>query len=263
MSHKNMTPRAFALMPAVDIQDGKAVRLVQGAAGSETDYGDPVAAARSWVDQGAGWLHVVDLDRAFGRGSNADVVAQVVAAVRDRVEVVEVAGGIRDDESLAGALATGATRVVIGTAALERPDWVAAAIEAHGDRIAVSLDVRGTTLAARGWTEEGGDLFDALTRLDAAGCARYIVTDVERDGTMEGPHFHLLHRVCKHTDRPVMASGGIAKLEDLHKLVEMMPEGIEGAIVGRALYDNAFTLADAIAAVQARFDFFQWGPPQP
>ena len=260
---KHMTPRPFALMPAVDIQQGAAVRLVQGAAGTETDYGDPVRAAESWVDQGAGWLHVVDLDRAFGRGSNADVVAQVVRAVRDRVEVVEVAGGIRDDESLEAALATGATRAVIGTAALESPEWVAAAIDAHGDRIAVSLDVRGTTLAARGWTEEGGDLFEALERLDAAGCARYIVTDVERDGTMEGPHFHLLHRVCKHTDRPVMASGGIATLEDLHKLVEMMPDGIEGAIVGRALYDGAFSLSDAIVAVQARFDFFQWGPPQP
>ena len=263
MSKQHMAPRPFVLMPAVDIQQGTAVRLVQGEAGSETGYGDPVRAAESWVDQGARWLHVVDLDRAFGRGSNAEVVARVVAAVRDRVEVVEVAGGIRDDESLAAAPATGAQRVVIGTAALESPDWVASAIAAHGDRIAVSLDVRGTTLAARGWTQEGGDLFEALDRLDAAGCARYIVTDVERDGTMEGPHFHLLHRVCKHTERPVIASGGIAKLEDLHKLVEMMPDGIEGAIVGRALYDNAFTLADAIAAVQARFDFFEWGPPQP
>ena len=263
MSKQHMAPRAFALMPAVDIQQGTAVRLVQGAEGSETDYGDPVRAAESWVEQGARWLHVVDLDRAFGRGSNAEVVARVFAAVRDRVEVVEVAGGIRDDDSLAAALATGATRVVIGTAALESPDWVASAIASHGDRIAVSLDVRGTTLAARGWTQEGGDLFEAIDRLDAAGCARYVVTDVERDGTMEGPHFHLLHRVCKHTDRPVIASGGISKLEDLHKLVEMMPDGIEGAIVGRALYDNAFTLADAIAAVQARFDFFEWGPPQP
>lgn len=263
MSKPHMTPRPFALMPAVDIQQGSAVRLVKGAAGTETDYGDPVAAAKSWVDQGAGWLHVVDLDRAFGRGSNADIVAQVVAAVRDTVEVVEVAGGIRDDASLAAALATGATRVVIGTAALESPDWVASAIASHGDRIAVSLDVRGTTLAARGWTQEGGDLFETISRLDVAGCARYVVTDVDRDGTMEGPHFHLLHRVCKHTDRPIMASGGIAKLEDLHKLVEMMPDGIEGAIVGRALYDGAFSLADAIAAVQARFDFYQWGPPQP
>ena len=263
MSKEHMAPRPFVLMPAVDIQDGAAVRLVQGAPGSETDYGDPVRAAEAWVEQGARWLHVVDLDRAFDRGSNAEVVEKVVHAVRDRVEVIEVAGGIRDDASLAAALATGATRVVIGTAAMEDPEWVASAIATHGDRIAVSLDVRGTTLAARGWTQEGGDLFAALDRLDAAGCARYIVTDVERDGTMHGPHFHLLHRVCKHTDRPVMASGGIAKLEDLHKLVEMMPDGIEGAIVGRALYDHAFSLEDAIVAVQPRFDFFEWGPPQP
>ncbi len=252
----------FELLPAVDIADGTAVRLVQGEAGTETAYGDPVAAAQQWVDDGAFWLHVVDLDRAFGRGTNADQVAAIVAAVKDRCHV-EVAGGIRDDESLNAALATGAHRVVIGTAALEQPEWVARVIGEHGDRIAVSLDVRGTTLAARGWTEEGGDVFEAIDRLDAAGCALYIVTDVERDGTMHGPHFHLLHRICKHTMTPVIASGGIAKLEDLHKLTEMVPDGIVGAVVGRALYDGAFTLAEAVATIEPRFDFWMWGPPQP
>lgn len=252
----------FDLIPAVDIADGQAVRLVQGAAGSEKSYGDPVHAAESWVEQGATWLHVVDLDRAFGRGSNADIVNRVVRGVSGRAHV-EVAGGIRDDAALEAALASGATRAVIGTAALEDPDWVAAAIAAHGDRIVVSLDVRGTTLAARGWTEEGGDLFSTLERLDAAGCRRYIVTDVERDGTMHGANFHLLHKVVKHTRAPIIASGGISRLEDLHKLVDMVPHGIEGAIVGRALYDGAFTLAEAFAAIEPRFDMFQWGPPQP
>ena len=252
----------FEILPAVDIAAGTAVRLVQGAAGTETSYGDPVAAALQWVDQGAYWLHVVDLDRAFGRGTNAEQVEAIVSAVRTRCHV-EVAGGIRDDDSLAVALATGAHRVVIGTAALERPEWVAEVIAEHGDRIAVSLDVRGTTLAARGWTTEGGDIFDAIDRLDAAGCRHYVVTDVERDGTMHGPHFHLLHRICKHTSTPVIASGGIATLEDVHKLVEMIPQGIVGAVIGRALYDQAFTLPEVIATVEPRIDLWTWGPPQP
>lgn len=256
------SPRPFILMPAVDIQSGKAVRLVQGASSSGTDHGDPVSVATAWVDQGATSLHVVDLDAAFSTGSNAGLVAEVVAAVRDRARV-EVAGGIRDDASLEAALATGATRAVIGTAALAEPAWVASAIATYGDKVAVSLDVRGTTLAARGDTREGGDVFEAITQLDAAGCRRYIVTDVERDGTMHGLHLHLLHRVLHHTSTPVIASGGISSLEDLHRLVEMMPDGIEGAIVGRALYDGAFSLAEAIATIEPRFDFFEWGPPQP
>lgn len=263
MSYENPAQATrFELLPAVDISDGTAVRLVKGAAGTESTYGDPVVAARHWVDQGAFWLHVVDLDRAFGRGTNEAQVAAIVHELKDRCHI-EVAGGIRDDASLAAALATGAHRVVIGTAAMEQPEWVASAIAEHGDRIAVSLDVRGTTLAARGWTQEGGDVFEAITRLDAAGCALYIVTDVDRDGTMHGPHFHLLHRILKHTSTPVIASGGIAKLEDLHKLAEMVPDGIAGAVVGRALYDDAFTLSEAIASIEPRFDLWTWGPPQP
>ncbi|MBM3689956.1 MAG: bifunctional 1-(5-phosphoribosyl)-5-((5-phosphoribosylamino)methylideneamino)imidazole-4-carboxamide isomerase/phosphoribosylanthranilate isomerase PriA [Actinobacteria bacterium] len=257
-----LTGTRFELLPAVDIADGTAVRLVQGAAGTETSYGDPVAAARQWVEQGAYWLHVVDLDRAFGRGTNADEVAAIVREVKDRCHV-EVAGGIRDDESLAAALATGAQRVVIGTAAMESPAWVAGVIAEHGERIAVSLDVRGTTLAARGWTQEGGDVFEAIDRLDAAGCRHYIVTDVERDGTLHGPHFHLLHRIAKHTATPVIASGGIATLEDVHKLVEMIPQGIVGAVIGRALYDGAFTFPELVAAIEPRIDLWTWGPPQP
>ena len=253
---------SLILLPAVDVADGQAVRLVQGKAGSEKSYGAPIDAARQWVEQGAAWIHLVDLDAAFGRGSNADLLAQVVSEVRGQVHV-ELSGGIRDDESLARALKTGCTRVNLGTVALENPAWTEHVIAEHGDRIAVGLDVRGHTLAARGWTEEGGDLWETLGRLDAAGCARYVVTDVNKDGTMHGPNLHLLNEVCEATDRPIIASGGISKLEDLHKLAEMVPHGVEGAIVGRALYDGAFTLFEALAAVAERFDPYQWAPPQP
>ena len=253
---------SLVLLPAVDVAAGQAVRLVQGRAGSETEYGSPIDAARAWVDQGAEWIHLFDLDAAFGRGSNAELLAQVVTEIRSHVKV-ELSGGIRDDASLASALATGCTRVNLGTAALEHPDWTEQVIRAHGEQIAVGLDVRGHTLAARGWTQEGGDLWETLARLDAAGCARYVVTDVAKDGTMRGPNFELLSEVCAATSRPVIASGGIARLEDLHRLAEMVPLGVEGAIVGRALYDGAFTLTDAIAAVQPRIDPYESGPPRP
>lgn len=250
------------LLPAVDVANGQAVRLVQGKAGTETEYGSPLDAARSWIEQGAEWIHLVDLDAAFGRGSNADLIAHVVRDIHRDVQV-ELSGGIRDDDSLIRALGTGCARVNLGTAALENPDWTEQVIRAYGDKIAVGLDVKGHRLSARGWTTEGGDLWETLGRLDAAGCARYVVTDVEKDGMMHGPNFHLLKQVAEATDRPIVASGGIAKLEDLHKLADMVPHGIEGAIVGRALYDGAFTLAEAISAVAERFDMFEWGPPQP
>lgn len=238
----------FELLPAVDVADGQAVRLVQGEAGTETGYGDPLAAALEWQAGGAEWIHLVDLDAAFGRGSNAGLLAAVVAAVDVDVEL---SGGIRDDESLRAALATGCRRVNIGTAALEDPEWCARAIAEFGDRIAVGLDVRGTTLAARGWTRDGGELFDVLARLDAEGCARYVVTDVRRDGTMTGPNLALLRDVCAATDRPVVASGGVSSLDDLRALARLHPLGVEGSIVGKALYSGAFTLPEALAAVAA------------
>ena len=238
---------SFELLPAVDVADGQAVRLVQGEAGSETSYGDPLEAALQWQRDGAEWIHLVDLDAAFGRGSNRDLLAQVVAAVEVKVEL---SGGIRDDASLAAALGTGATRVNIGTAALENPAWVRAAIAKHGDRIAVGLDVRGTTLAARGWTQEGGELFEVLERLDRDGCARYVVTDVRRDGTLTGPNLDLLRSVCERTDRPVVASGGVSTLDDLRALAKLAEVGVEGSIVGKALYAGAFTLPEALAAVR-------------
>jgi 1-(5-phosphoribosyl)-5-[(5-phosphoribosylamino)methylideneamino] imidazole-4-carboxamide isomerase/N-(5'phosphoribosyl)anthranilate isomerase len=234
------------LLPAVDVAAGSAVRLTQGAAGTETVHGAPLDAALAWQDAGAEWIHLVDLDAAFGRGSNRELLADVVR----RLDVaVELSGGIRDDDTLEAALDTGCRRVNLGTSALESPDWVRSAIARHGDRIAVSLDVRGTTLAARGSTWQGGELLDVLARLDADGCARYVVTDVTRDGTLAGPNLDLLRLVCDATDRPVVASGGVATLDDLRALADLAPIGIEGAIVGKALYAGAFTLPDALAAV--------------
>jgi phosphoribosylanthranilate isomerase len=244
--------RILTLLPAVDVAGGQAVRLVQGREGTESLYGSPLDAALAWQEQGAGWIHLVDLDAAFGRGSNHELLADVVG----RLDVnVELSGGIRDDESLRAALATGCTRVNLGTAALEDPQWCAAAIAEHGDRIAVALDVRGTTLAARGWTQEGGELFEVLARLESEGCPRYVVTDVTRDGTMDGPNLVLLRDVCAAITHPVVASGGVSSLEDLHSIAELIPLGVEGAIVGKALYAEEFTLAEAIAAVALRRDF--------
>ena len=238
----------LTLLPAVDVAGGKAVRLVQGAAGTETDYGEPLQAALAWQAAGAQWLHLVDLDAAFGRGSNAELLASVVG----RLDIaVELSGGIRDDASLAAALATGCARVNVGTAALENPDWVRGAIAEHGDKIAVGLDVRGTRLAARGWTREGGELDEALDRLDADGCARYVVTDINKDGMLSGPNLGLLRHVCARTARPVIASGGVSSLADLEAIAALVPDGVEGAIVGKALYAGAFTLEEALKAVAA------------
>ena len=238
----------LTLLPAVDVADGQAVRLVQGAAGTETGYGDPLAAARDWQRAGARWIHMVDLDAAFGRGSNAELLASIVR----QVDVAfELSGGIRDDASLAAALATGCERVVIGSAALEDPDWVRAAIATHRERIAVGLDVRGSRLAARGWTRDGGELGEVLDRLESDGCPRYVVTDILKDGMLRGPNLDLLRRVCACTPRPVIASGGVSSLTDLQAIAGLCPIGVEGAIVGKALYAGAFTLEEALNVTNA------------
>jgi len=237
------TDARLELLPAVDVADGQAVQLVQGVAGSGGRFGDPWDAAKAWQEQGAEWVHLVDLDAAFGRGSNRELLADIVRALDIKVEL---SGGIRDEESLSAALATGCRRVNLGTAALEDPEWTAKAIAEHGDRIAVGLDVRGTRLAARGWTREGGDLWETLERLDAEGCARYVVTDVAKDGMLQGPNIELLRRVCERTERPVVASGGISTLDDVRALRAVVGEGVEGAIIGSALYRKAFTLPDAL-----------------
>ncbi|MEU3308700.1 bifunctional 1-(5-phosphoribosyl)-5-((5-phosphoribosylamino)methylideneamino)imidazole-4-carboxamide isomerase/phosphoribosylanthranilate isomerase PriA [Nocardiopsis sp. NPDC055551] len=237
---------ALELLPAVDVSGGQAVQLVQGKADTGGKYGDPYEAAMAWQNAGAEWIHLVDLDAAFGRGHNRDLLGDIVG----RLDVkVEMSGGIRDDESLAAALATGCTRVNIGTAALEHPEWCARIIAEHGDKIAIGLDVRGTTLAARGWTRDGGDLFATLERLETEGCARYVVTDVNKDGMLKGPNLDLLRTVCERTEKPVVASGGVSSLADLEAIAGLVPEGVEGAIMGTALYEGAFTLEDALALV--------------
>jgi len=231
----------------VDVAGGQAVRLVQGAAGSETSYGDPLEAALAWQADGAEWVHLVDLDAAFGRGSNAALLSDVV----NRLDVkVELSGGIRDDESLRAALASGAARVNIGTAALEDPQWCDRVVGEYGERVAIGLDVRGRTLSARGWTRDGGDLYEVLERLNKAGCARYVVTDILKDGTMKGPNLDLLRDVCAHTDAPVIASGGVSTLDDLRALSTLEPVGVEGVIAGKALYAGAFTVAEALAVLR-------------
>ena len=235
---------SLVLLPAVDVQNGQAVQLVQGVAGSEKVFGDPLAAAQRWQDDGAEWIHLVDLDAAFGRGSNADTIVEIVEAMNLDVEL---SGGIRDDASLERALATGCRRVNIGTAALENPDWCVDVISSYGDRIAIGLDVKGTRLAARGWTREGGDVYETLARLSDAGCQRFVVTDVVSDGMLTGPNLELLSAICSRTDAKVVASGGISSLDDLRTLAGLVPIGVEGAIIGTALYVGNFTLTDALA----------------
>ncbi|GAA2984176.1 bifunctional 1-(5-phosphoribosyl)-5-((5-phosphoribosylamino)methylideneamino)imidazole-4-carboxamide isomerase/phosphoribosylanthranilate isomerase PriA [Actinokineospora diospyrosa] len=239
---------SFQLLPAVDVAYGQAVRLTQGEAGTETEYGSPLQAALAWQEGGAEWVHLVDLDAAFGRGDNRALVAEVVGTLDVKVEL---SGGIRDDDTLAAALATGCARVNLGTAALEHPEWCARAIAEHGDRIAVGLDVRIADgqhrVATRGWTKDGGDLWEVLARLDRDGCARYVVTDVSKDGTLQGPNVDLLREVCAKTSAPVVASGGVSSVDDLVALSKV--SGVEGAIIGKALYNGNFTLPEALAAV--------------
>ncbi|CAD5996859.1 bifunctional 1-(5-phosphoribosyl)-5-((5-phosphoribosylamino)methylideneamino)imidazole-4-carboxamide isomerase/phosphoribosylanthranilate isomerase PriA [Agreia sp. COWG] len=244
MSEFSITTPTLTLLPAVDVASGAAVRLTQGKAGTETNHGDPVDAAADWIEQGAEWIHLVDLDAAFGRGDNLAVLRRVIHAAKG--VKIELSGGIRDDRSLETALESGATRVNLGTAALENPEWAASVIAKFGEAIAVGLDVRGTTLAARGWTEDGGDLWHVLSRLEDAGCARYVVTDVTKDGTLKGPNIELLKQVMERTERPVVASGGISSLDDIAELRALVASGLEGAIVGRALYSGAFTLGEAL-----------------
>jgi 1-(5-phosphoribosyl)-5-[(5-phosphoribosylamino)methylideneamino] imidazole-4-carboxamide isomerase/N-(5'phosphoribosyl)anthranilate isomerase len=235
--------KKLELLPAVDVRSGQAVRLVKVELSAQSNYGSALDAALDFQKAGAEWIHLVDLDAAFGTGSNHELLAEVVGKLDIKVEL---SGGIRDEESLERALATGCQRINLGTAALESPEWSASVIKRFGERIAVGLDVRGRTLAARGWTRDGGDLFETLERLDNDGCTRYVVTDVNKDGTLQGPNLELLKMVCAATSRPVIASGGISQLSDIQALRELTYIGIEGAIVGKALYAQNFTLEQAL-----------------
>jgi len=241
--------KRLELLPAVDVREGQAVRLVQGELSNQTSYGSPIDAALDFQSAGAEWIHLVDLDAAFGTGSNHELLAEVIGKLDIKVEL---SGGIRDEESLARAIATGCARINLGTAALENPEWTASVISRYGDLIAVGLDVRGHTLAARGWTREGGDLFETIERLDNDGCSRYVVTDVNKDGTLKGPNVELLQEVCAATKKPIIASGGVSTLSDLEQLRSLTMIGVEGAIVGKALYARAFTLEDALRIADGR-----------
>ena len=238
---------SFTVLPAVDVVDGQAVRLDQGEAGTEKNYGAPLDAALQWQAEGAEWLHFVDLDAAFGRGSNHELMAEIT---RELSINVELTGGIRDDATLERALATGAKRVNIGTAALENPEWAAAAIKKHGDAIAVDIAVREEAgqwrTKGRGWTSDGGDLWEVLEYFDAAGCTRFVVTDVSKDGTLAGPNVDLLRDVSAATDATVTASGGVSSVADIAEIARYADEGIDSVIVGKALYEKRFTLREAL-----------------
>ena len=240
----------FTILPAVDVVNGQAVRLDQGEAGTEKSYGTPVESALRWQEQGAEWLHFVDLDAAFNRGSNHEMMAEITQKLDIKVELT---GGIRDDASLERALATGASRVNIGTAALEKPEWIADVIKRYGDKIAVDTAVRleegQWRTKGNGWVSDGGDLWEVLERLDSQGCARFVVTDVSKDGTLTGPNVDLLREVAAATDAPIVASGGISTLDDVLELAKYQDEGIDSVIIGKALYEHKFTLTEALDAV--------------
>jgi phosphoribosyl isomerase A len=237
--------RPFVLLPAVDVAGGRSARRDVHPGGGET-YADALQSALGYQDAGADWVHLVDLDAAFGRGSNTGLLADIVA----RLDIeVQLSGGIRDAESLRLALHSGCARANLSSAAVADPQWCADAIAEHGERIAVSLDVRGATLAPRGEGRTGGSLLEALAWLEAAGCPRYVVTDVTRDATLDGPNLELLAAVCAHVSHPVIASGGIGSLDDLRRLHALASTGVEGAVVGQALRAGVFTLPAALAAV--------------
>lgn len=242
---------SFTLLPAVDVADGKAVRLVQGEAGTETDYGSPLDAALKWQEDGAEWVHLVDLDAAFRRGSNYELIKDVISHLDLNVEL---SGGIWDDDSLERALDTGCRRVNIGTAAIEKPEWCSQIISKFGDRIAVGLDVRvedgEPRLRGRGWVSDGGNLWEVLERLNNDGCSRYVVTDVSKDGMLSGPNLDMLREVAEATDAKIVASGGVSSIDDLVAIAQLEKYGVDSAITGKALYAGKFTLPEALAAVR-------------
>jgi 1-(5-phosphoribosyl)-5-[(5-phosphoribosylamino)methylideneamino] imidazole-4-carboxamide isomerase/N-(5'phosphoribosyl)anthranilate isomerase len=233
----------FEILPAIDVKSGQAVRLVQGELSAETQYGEPVQVAQEFAAAGARWLHLVDLDAAFGQGNNFPLIQQIIESVDLKIEL---SGGIRNEASLLKALSTGCNRINLGTAALENPEWTEDVIARFGDKVAVGLDVKGRELSSRGWTKVGGDLFEVIERLDRAGCSRYVVTDVSRDGTLTGPNLELLRDITNFTKTPIIASGGISSLEDIKNVSTLTRNGVEGVIIGKALYSGAFTLPQAL-----------------
>lgn len=238
---------SFELLPAIDVSNGLSVR--PGDQNSQESFGSPKDIASGWIASGANWIHLVDLDAAYGKGENRKLINEVVALCTGIQ--VQVSGGIRDQDSLIAALATGATRINLATSALLDMPWVESVISNYSNQISVSLDVSGSRLVARGSGEEVGELEQVLARLEEFGCARYVVTDVTRDGSLSGPNLELLEQVLSQTAKPVVASGGIAELADLQALVALRFKGLAGAILGKALYVGRFSLEQALKVVSS------------
>ena len=239
--------KALEILPAIDVKDGVAIRLTKGELDNQSKYGDPLEVAGEFVKSGVNWIHLVDLDAAFGLGNNFEILDSIIKSVDIKIQL---SGGIKDDESLNRALTTNCSRINLGTAALDNPEWVESVIKKHGDKIAVALDVDGKVLSPRGGTKSGGDLFQMITRLDKAGCARYVLTDVNRDGALSGPNLELLKEVTSFTKTPIVASGGVSSLSDVKSLMQLTNQGVEAVIIGKGLYTGAFTLAQVLATVK-------------
>ena len=239
--------KALEIFPAIDVKDGVAIRLTKGELNNQSKYGDPLEVANEFVKSGVNWIHLVDLDAAFGIGDNSEILALIIKNINIKIQL---SGGIKDEQSLNKALATGCSRINIATSALEQLDWVESVIHKHGDKVCVSLDVNGKVLSPRGSNKSGEDLFQVITRLDKAGCARYVLTDVNRDGALNGPSLELLKEVTSFTKTPIVASGGVSSLSDVKSLMQLTNQGVEAVIIGKALYTGAFTLTQALATVK-------------
>ena len=239
--------KALEIFPAIDVKDGVAIRLTKGELNNQSKYGDPLEVANQFVKSGVNWIHLVDLDAAFGIGDNSEILALIIKNINIKIQL---SGGIKDEQSLNKALATGCSRINIATSALEQLEWVESVIHKHGDKVCVSLDVNGKVLSPRGSNKSGEDLFQVITRLDKAGCARYVLTDVNRDGALNGPNLELLKEVTSFTKTPIVASGGVSSLNDVKSLMQLTNQGVEAVIIGKALYTGAFTLTQALATVK-------------
>ena len=239
--------KALEIFPAIDVKDGVAIRLTKGELNNQSKYGDPLEVANEFVKSGVNWIHLVDLDAAFGIGDNSGILASIIKNINIKIQL---SGGIKDEQSLNKALATGCSRINIATSALEQLEWVESVIHKHGDKICVSLDVSGKVLSPRGSNKSGGDLFQVITRLDKVRCARYVLTDVNRDGALNGPNLELLKEVTSFTKTPIVASGGVSSLNDVKSLMQLTNQGVEAVIIGKALYTGAFTLTQALATVK-------------
>lgn len=253
---------ALALIPGIEISQGQVVTCGHGTLEPQHSYGDPAAAVSRWIAQGARWLHVSDLDALNARGANTDAVAAALHAARGHADVA-VMGGVRDQASLEAALSTGVRQVVLDPAALADLEFVAAALHAHADRVSVGIVAHEGALRAAGSAVDGADVIDLLQRVDALGCRAYVIDDIDSRGMRKASQRALLVEVCNLVRGSVIAAGGIERIDDLHALATLGLPDLSGVIIDHALYADAFTLAEAEAAIEPRFDPWIWAPPQP